>query len=96
MIGWIVIGLLTGLLASRLKRSKGDGIFGEDFFRGMVLATCGAFAGGIIHNVLRSLAITELTITGGVFAMLGAITFLLIFAKAAAARKRAPARRDRR
>ncbi len=47
LIGWIVIGLVAGLLASMVMRGGGYGILGD-----IIVGIVGAFVGGLLVNLL--------------------------------------------
>jgi uncharacterized membrane protein YeaQ/YmgE (transglycosylase-associated protein family) len=74
IIGWLVIGLIAGMLAGLLVRGNGFGLFG-DIGVGLV----GAVIGGLILHALRGGTHTSTSFTAElVVAFIGAVILLLL------------------
>jgi uncharacterized membrane protein YeaQ/YmgE (transglycosylase-associated protein family) len=70
---WIVVGGISGWLASVLVRGGGLGIVGD-----VVLGVVGGMVGGIVMNSFGSPGITGLNIWSVVVAFFGAAILLLL------------------
>ncbi|GHO54137.1 MULTISPECIES: GlsB/YeaQ/YmgE family stress response membrane protein [Ktedonobacter] len=64
IIGWIVVGLIAGFLASLVMRGGGYGILGD-----LIVGLVGALIGGFIANLL---------IPGGNFGLIGSLIVAFI------------------
>jgi uncharacterized membrane protein YeaQ/YmgE (transglycosylase-associated protein family) len=67
IIGWIVVGLIVGYIASRLVDLRGD-----DVRFGMTCAVAGAVVAGILQAIFSGHGMSPWQMWGAVFAMLGA------------------------
>jgi uncharacterized membrane protein YeaQ/YmgE (transglycosylase-associated protein family) len=74
IIGWIILGLIAGFIASKIVNKSGQG-----FFMDLVLGIVGAVVGGFIFSALGATGITGLNIYSMVVAVIGAIVVLLIY-----------------
>ncbi len=55
IIGWIILGLISGFIASKIVNKTGQG-----FFLNLVLGIVGAIVGGVIFSALGPSGITGL------------------------------------
>ena len=73
IVGWIVLGLLAGWLASLIMRGGGYGIIGD-----IILGIIGALVGGFLSSALLGVDVTGLNVQSLVIATLGAIVVIAI------------------
>lgn len=77
IVAWLVIGLITGFLASKVMRGSGRGISGD-----VVFSLLGSFIGGIIasliHLDLGLGSVLNIQIGYVIIAFLGACLLLLL------------------
>jgi uncharacterized membrane protein YeaQ/YmgE (transglycosylase-associated protein family) len=74
IIGWIILGLLAGFIASKIVNKTGVG-----FFLDLVLGIVGAIVGGVIFSALGASGITGLNLYSMVVAVIGAVVVLVIY-----------------
>ena len=74
ILGWIVLGLIAGFIASKIVNKAGQGFF-LDLFLGIV----GAIVGGFIFSLLGGVGITGFNLYSMVVAVIGAIIVLWIY-----------------
>ena len=74
IIGWIVLGLIAGFIASKIVNKTGAG-----FFLDIVLGIVGALVGGFIFTELGASGVTGFNLYSMVVAIIGAIVVLLIY-----------------
>ena len=74
IIGWIILGLLSGFIASKIVNKTGQG-----FFLDLVLGIVGAIVGGVIFSALGASGITGLNLYSMVVAVIGAVVVLVIY-----------------
>jgi uncharacterized membrane protein YeaQ/YmgE (transglycosylase-associated protein family) len=74
VIGWIILGLISGFIASKIVNKSGQG-----FFMDIVLGIAGAIVGGIIFSALGIGGITGFNLYSMVVAVIGAIVVLVIY-----------------
>jgi uncharacterized membrane protein YeaQ/YmgE (transglycosylase-associated protein family) len=73
-IAWIILGLISGFIASKLVNHSGSGILID-----IVIGIVGAFVGGYIGNALGVGGINGLTLWSILLSVLGAIVVLWIY-----------------
>ena len=74
IIGWIVLGLIAGFIASKIVNNAGEGIFLD-----IVLGIVGAVVGGFIAGTVLGIAdITGLNLSSLVVAVFGAIVVIFV------------------
>lgn len=66
ILGWVVLGLIVGFIASRLVDLRGD-----DVRFGMICAVAGAVVAGILHAVFSGNGLSPWQMWGAVSAVLG-------------------------
>ena len=74
VIGWIVLGLIAGFIASKIVNKSGQG-----FFMDIVLGIVGAIVGGVIFSALGIGGVTGFNLYSMVVAVIGAIIVLVIY-----------------
>ena len=74
LIAWIVFGLVTGFVASRIVNQRGQGCI-----LNVVLGIVGAFIGGFIFASIGGQGITGFNVYSMFVAIIGAIVVLLVY-----------------
>lgn len=74
IVGWIVLGLIAGFIASRIVRGSGAGILMD-----IVLGIVGALVGGFLFDAVGSVGITGFNIWSMFVAVIGSIVVLWIY-----------------
>jgi uncharacterized membrane protein YeaQ/YmgE (transglycosylase-associated protein family) len=74
LIGWIVLGLLAGWIASKIWRGSGSGLV-----MNLVLGVVGAFVGGFLFHLLGGVGVTGFNLWSLVVATIGAIVVLWLY-----------------
>jgi uncharacterized membrane protein YeaQ/YmgE (transglycosylase-associated protein family) len=73
-IGWIVLGLVSGFIASKLVNKTGEGVMLD-----IVLGVIGAFVGGWLFTTFGMSGVTGLNVYSMVVAAIGAIVVLVVY-----------------
>ncbi len=74
LLGWIILGLISGFIASRVVNSQGEGCF-----LNIALGLVGAMVGGFIFSTIGGSSITGFNLYSMFVAIIGAIVVLLIY-----------------
>jgi uncharacterized membrane protein YeaQ/YmgE (transglycosylase-associated protein family) len=74
ILAWIVLGLISGFIASKIVNKTGEG-----FIMDIVLGVVGAFAGGFLFSLFGASGVTGLNIYSMIVAVIGAVAVLLIY-----------------
>jgi len=74
VIGWIILGLIAGFIASKIVNKTGLG-----FFLDLLLGIVGAIVGGVIFSALGARGITGFNIYSMVVAVIGAVVVLVVY-----------------
>ena len=74
IIGWLVLGLIAGFIASMLVNKSGEGMIME-----IVLGVVGAVVGGFLFSFFGASPVTGLNIYSMVVAVVGAVVVLVIY-----------------
>jgi uncharacterized membrane protein YeaQ/YmgE (transglycosylase-associated protein family) len=74
IIGWIVLGLVAGFIASKIVNREGEG-----FLLDIVLGIIGAVVGGWLFAFLGASGVTGFNLYSMIVAVVGAIVVLLIY-----------------
>ena len=74
IIGWIILGLIAGFIASKIVNKTGSGIVVD-----ILLGIVGAVVGGFIFAQLGSVGVTGFNLWSMIVAIIGAIVILLIY-----------------
>ena len=74
IIGWIILGLISGFIASKLVNRTGEG-----FILDVVLGIVGAIVGGFIFTQFGGTGITGFNIYSMFVSVVGAVIVLLLY-----------------
>jgi uncharacterized membrane protein YeaQ/YmgE (transglycosylase-associated protein family) len=74
VIGWIVLGLIAGFIASKIVNNAGEG-----FVLDVVLGIVGAIVGGFIFVHLGAAGVTGFNLYSMLVAVVGAIVVLVLY-----------------
>jgi uncharacterized membrane protein YeaQ/YmgE (transglycosylase-associated protein family) len=74
IIGWIVLGLISGFVASKIVNRSGEG-----FILDVVLGIVGAVVGGFLFNVFGATGVTGFNIWSMFVSVVGAVVVLGIY-----------------
>ena len=74
IIGWIVLGLISGFIASKLVNRTGEG-----FVLDVVLGIVGAIVGGFIFTQFGGVGITGFNFYSMFVAVIGAVIVLILY-----------------
>ena len=74
VLGWIVLGLIAGYIASHIVDNAGKGPLMD-----MVLGIVGALVGGSIFNALGAVPVTGFNLWSLFVAVVGAVVILVIY-----------------
>ena len=74
ILGWIVLGLIAGFIASKIVNKAGEGLIMD-----IVLGIVGALIGGWLFSIIGQAGITGFNIYSMFVAVLGAIGVLLAY-----------------
>jgi uncharacterized membrane protein YeaQ/YmgE (transglycosylase-associated protein family) len=74
IIGWIILGLIAGFIASKIVNKQGEGVILD-----IVLGIVGAIVGGTIFTWLGAAGVTGLNLWSMLVAIVGAIVILVLY-----------------
>jgi uncharacterized membrane protein YeaQ/YmgE (transglycosylase-associated protein family) len=74
IIAWLILGLISGFIASKLVNKTGDGMVMD-----IVLGIIGAIAGGWLFNRFGMAGVTGLNIYSMLVSVVGAVVVLVIY-----------------
>lgn len=74
IIGWLILGLIAGFVASKIVNAHGEGVLLD-----IVLGIVGAVVGGFIFNAVGEPGVTGLNLWSFVVATIGAIVVLILY-----------------
>jgi uncharacterized membrane protein YeaQ/YmgE (transglycosylase-associated protein family) len=74
IIAWLILGLISGFIASKLVNKTGDGLIVD-----IILGIIGAMAGGWLFNTFGMPGVTGLNIYSMLVAVVGAVLLLVIY-----------------
>ncbi len=74
IIGWIVLGLIAGFIASKIVNKQGEG-----FVLDIVLGIVGAIVGGFLFSLVGAAGVTGFNIYSMFVAIIGAVIVLWIY-----------------
>jgi uncharacterized membrane protein YeaQ/YmgE (transglycosylase-associated protein family) len=74
IIGWIILGLIAGFIASKIVNKQGQGIILD-----IVLGIVGAIVGGFIFTRFGAVGVTGFNLWSMLVAIVGAIIILLLY-----------------
>lgn len=73
-IAWIVLGLISGFIASKIVNKAGDG-----FLLDVILGIVGAVVGGWLFRVFGMPGVTGFNAYSLIVAVVGAVAFLVVY-----------------
>lgn len=73
-LAWIVLGLISGFIASKLVNKTGEGLLLD-----IVLGIIGAFVGGWLFNTFGAAGVTGLNLYSMLVAVVGAVLVLVLY-----------------
>ena len=74
IIGWIVLGLIAGFIASHLVNRRGEGLLLD-----IILGIVGAIVGGWLFELFGAEGVTGFNLYSMVVAVIGAVVVLFIY-----------------
>ncbi|MBV8493524.1 MAG: GlsB/YeaQ/YmgE family stress response membrane protein [Alphaproteobacteria bacterium] len=74
ILGWIVLGLIAGFIASKIVESSGQG-----FFLNILLGIVGGMVGGYLFEYFGGVGITGFNLWSMFVAVIGAIVVLVVY-----------------
>ena len=74
IIGWLILGLIAGFIASKIINKTGEGIILD-----IVLGIVGAVVGGFLFSLVGAAPVTGLNVYSMIVAVVGAIVVLVIY-----------------
>ena len=74
ILGWIILGLIAGFIASRIVNRSGQGLT-LDIFLGII----GAVVGGFLFSALGAQGVTGLNIYSMIVAIIGSVVVLVVY-----------------
>jgi uncharacterized membrane protein YeaQ/YmgE (transglycosylase-associated protein family) len=74
ILGWIVLGLIAGFIASKIVESRGQG-----FFLNILLGIVGGMVGGYLFEYFGGTGITGFNLWSMFVAVVGAIVVLVVY-----------------
>jgi uncharacterized membrane protein YeaQ/YmgE (transglycosylase-associated protein family) len=74
IIGWIILGLIAGFIASKIVNKEGEGLFLD-----IVLGVIGAVVGGWLFGVFGATGVTGFNLYSMFVAVIGAIVVLVAY-----------------
>ena len=73
IVAWIVLGLISGFIASKIVNRTGEGILLD-----ILLGVVGAVVGGFLFNQFGHVGVTGLDLRSMLVAVVGAVVVLVI------------------
>ena len=73
-VAWIILGLISGFIASKLVNKTGEGIVVD-----IILGIIGAVVGGWLFNTFGMAGVTGLNLYSMLVAVVGAVVVLVIY-----------------
>jgi len=74
IIGWIVLGLISGFIASKIVNKQGEGLILD-----IVLGIVGAIVGGYLFSLFGAQGVSGVNLYSMFVAIVGAIVALVIY-----------------
>jgi uncharacterized membrane protein YeaQ/YmgE (transglycosylase-associated protein family) len=74
IIGWIILGLLAGFIASKIVNKSGAGTVLD-----IVLGVVGAVVGGFVFNIVGDAGVTGLNLWSLLVSVIGAVLVLVAY-----------------
>ena len=74
ILGWIILGLIAGFIASKIVNKQGQG-----FFLDIVLGIVGALVGGWLFELIGHAGVTGFNLYSMFVAVVGAVVVLVVY-----------------
>ena len=74
IIGWLVLGLIAGFVASKIYEGSGQGVVLD-----VVLGIVGAFVGGFLFTTFGAAPVTGFNLYSMLVAIVGAVVVLFLY-----------------
>jgi uncharacterized membrane protein YeaQ/YmgE (transglycosylase-associated protein family) len=74
ILGWIILGLISGFIGSKIVNKTGEG-----FFLDIILGVVGAIVGGFLFRLVGGHGVTGLNLYSFVVAVIGSIIVLVVY-----------------
>jgi uncharacterized membrane protein YeaQ/YmgE (transglycosylase-associated protein family) len=74
ILAWLVLGLISGFIASKIVNRTGEGVFLD-----IILGIIGAFVGGWLFNEFGHTGVTGLNLYSMFVAVVGAVVLLVVY-----------------
>jgi uncharacterized membrane protein YeaQ/YmgE (transglycosylase-associated protein family) len=74
ILGWIVLGLIAGFIASKIVNNQGEGLILD-----IILGIVGSIVGGFVFTAFGAAPVTGLNLYSMVVAVVGAVIVLWIY-----------------
>jgi uncharacterized membrane protein YeaQ/YmgE (transglycosylase-associated protein family) len=74
IIGWIILGLIAGFIASKIVNKQGEG-----FFLDIILGVIGAVVGGWLFGLFGETGVTGVNLYSMFVAVVGAVIVLVAY-----------------
>ena len=74
VLGWLVLGLIAGFIASKIVNKRGEGILLD-----IVLGIIGAVVGGFLFSQFGAAGVTGFNLYSMLVAVVGAILVLILY-----------------
>ena len=74
IIGWLILGLIAGFIASKIVNKSGEGMLMD-----IVLGVVGAVVGGYLFSFFGASPVDGLNVYSMVVAVIGAIVVLFVY-----------------
>jgi uncharacterized membrane protein YeaQ/YmgE (transglycosylase-associated protein family) len=74
IIGWLILGLIAGFVASKLVNKTGEGVVLD-----IVLGIAGALVGGFLFSLIGAQPVTGLNLYSMIVAVIGAVVVLFLY-----------------
>ena len=74
ILGWIILGLISGFIASKIVNRTGEG-----FFLDIILGIVGAIVGGVLFTAVGASGVTGFNLYSLFVAVVGAVIVLLLY-----------------
>jgi uncharacterized membrane protein YeaQ/YmgE (transglycosylase-associated protein family) len=74
ILGWIILGLISGFIASKIVNKAGEGVLLD-----IVLGVVGAVVGGWLFNAFGAAGVTGFNLYSMLVAIVGAVVVLVLY-----------------
>jgi uncharacterized membrane protein YeaQ/YmgE (transglycosylase-associated protein family) len=74
LLAWIILGLISGFIASKLVNKTGEGMFLDT-----ILGIAGAIVGGFLFGIFGGSGVSGVNVHSLIVAVIGAVAVLLVY-----------------